>query len=127
MKLSADLVSMLKKWNDSYPFHLAEYDSTFLLHFLDAVFGREILVRSSAYGKRSNHGGMKHAPLDSARLQFVKGSLSQYVCMCLFFIFFLNSSDIFKKRCAGRECKARLKRLTDMINKRCNDLRRKRG
>lgn len=88
MKLTADMVAMLKKWNDNYPMLLAEYDSTFLLHFMDAVFGRETLSRSSAYGKSSNNGGKAHEPLNPARLKFIKGVFLELICVYVFFLFF---------------------------------------
>lgn len=64
---------MLKKWNDSFPMTLPEYDCTFLLHFTDGVFDRKTLATSSAYGKTSNNGGRSHAALNPARLKFVQG------------------------------------------------------
>lgn len=53
--------------------HLPEYDSTFLLHLMDGVFGRETLSISSVYGKTSNNGGAAHESLNPIRLNFMQG------------------------------------------------------
>lgn len=71
MKLSAELVDLLKCWNDQDPTNTKEYDSSFLTHLLEAVFGLETLAKSSVSGKRSNNGGKKHKKLDNVLLTFV--------------------------------------------------------
>lgn len=75
VKFSADLTAMLKKWNNTFPMLLGEYDSTFVIHLVDAVFGRQILSISSVYGKKSNSSGKIHQRLDPVQFKFAQGLL----------------------------------------------------
>lgn len=77
------MVDVLKKWNGTYPMISSEYDLRFLSYLLDAVFGRETLTKSSAYGKRANNSGKSHKALDPLRLNFVKSEFCVLDLLCV--------------------------------------------
>lgn len=81
---------------------LATFDSAFISYLLVSVFGTEVLKKSSAGGKKSHFNGVGHDCLDPSKLDFI-----------------LN---MFLERVDGD--KARATKFKQLVNKKCNNLRR---
>lgn len=68
MFIKGDQIKKLKDMQKS-----AVFDSSFVSTLVGAVFDKNVLKVSSAYGKSSNFNEVSHCALDSAKLKFIEG------------------------------------------------------
>lgn len=115
----------------------AESDSKFVSILLSAVFGDEILMGSSAGGRKSNYNNVSHKALDAIKLKFIKGCFFYYqkLLLCSYLSFESHHfrkqaillltypiTDVFDERVLDDE--KRKNQSTKFVNKKCNNLRR---
>lgn len=101
-------------------------DRKYLRKIAEDVFGSECLAISSVLGNPARNANKQHAPLDTVKLDFVRGKLTVYPLIKSFFSDLLISSimfsDIFKQRTGSDE--RRFDKFNEIMNKHCGNARR---